>query len=438
MFSYSTYTVTSINSTLQVFNSTSPSVPFLSATDSAFATGTIAPTWGDAGNGGWGSMVVTFNTQPLLVNTPIRFQGLWPGQWSHYKINLTAAYGSNLWDAVNVQTVLHTAGQCCLNIYTALNTPPHDYAYDYASLSTDFFTSVVYPQPGLNTLYVGVFNAQNDQKANFTITVVPVWATPIDAGQVLPAESLVGRLQQNLYALTPSTSWSKLTMVVQPTAGTILSRDVLRVLFKQDDVAVDGQWDSTEVQGGSDGSGSYAFVISNVSPATTFWWNVRITNQNYTLANYTITVLPPDALLLTSDLSISPTVGGATCTLTGMDLSTPGVLQVNSRTAVVLSWTYNQIVFLTPMGEGIGVPINLTTALGQRSNKLQIAYMTPSLDSISPNNAPTIGGTSVFHKQPQQRVPATHFVLLCAHPCFFLCLSLLLSVSSRSTVRISV
>ena len=94
------------------------------------------------------------------------------------------------------------------------------------------------------------------------------------------------------------------------------------------------------------------------------------------------------------DPNNGPTAGGTLVTLSGMNFGTIGTVSLNGTICPPQSWSHTQITFLTPPGEGINLPVVVTTG-GQSSNTVLFSYDPPAITAIDPSHGPTAGGTLV-------------------------------------------
>ncbi len=96
--------------------------------------------------------------------------------------------------------------------------------------------------------------------------------------------------------------------------------------------------------------------------------------------------------------TISPTAastaGGTNITLTGSNFGQAATVTVGGVACSRISQTSSQFVCTLPAGVGINRPVVMSVA-GQLSNAIQFSYSPPTVSSVSPSSAPSIGGSTI-------------------------------------------
>lgn len=134
--------------------------------------------------------------------------------------------------------------------------------------------------------------------------------------------------------------------------------------------------------------------------------------------------------ILSVNPSTGPTAGGTAVTLSGINFGlTPTVTMAGTACAVTSS-SHSHVTFVTPVGQGVNHPIQVTVA-GQTSNVGLFSYEAPVLAFMAPANGPTVGGivavlagsnfgtnaTVLFNGIPCAKVPpSTHTTIKFAVP----------------------
>lgn len=91
-----------------------------------------------------------------------------------------------------------------------------------------------------------------------------------------------------------------------------------------------------------------------------------------------------------------PTSGGVLLTILGENFgATPGTVQIGSADAPISSWQDNRIQATLPEGVGLDLPVMVTVDAGLSTSDFTFDYDPPTLQSISPVNGPTSGGTII-------------------------------------------
>jgi hypothetical protein len=94
------------------------------------------------------------------------------------------------------------------------------------------------------------------------------------------------------------------------------------------------------------------------------------------------------------DPPAAPTAGGALLTIRGANFGTAGQVHFGPYQVTPISHMQAELVLRVPAGVGAEVPVQVEVS-GQLSPPANFDYFPPQIDSISPANAPTSGGTVI-------------------------------------------
>jgi hypothetical protein len=100
--------------------------------------------------------------------------------------------------------------------------------------------------------------------------------------------------------------------------------------------------------------------------------------------------------------SLSPTIlptaastaGNTPITLTGSNFGQTATVTVGGVSCPAVSQTSSEFICTLPPGVGINKPV-VMDVVGQVSNTIQFSYSPPTLVSVSPSSAPSIGGSTI-------------------------------------------
>lgn len=91
----------------------------------------------------------------------------------------------------------------------------------------------------------------------------------------------------------------------------------------------------------------------------------------------------------------SGTAGGTQITISGSSFGSNPTATLGGISISKTSGSHSQFVGTLPAGQGINLPIVVSTSGGRLSNSVNFSYSPPSISSISPTSAPTAGGSVI-------------------------------------------